>query len=859
MSKKKNTTVTKISKAAEPVVVNQIVVKAPTRKVYDVGDWRNALRSADSGRVKTLYDLFEDVLIDGVLADAVSKRIDAVLNSELTFLDKDGKEVEEIADIMDTTDWEELLRQIMNERIYGRSGVEFICTPDSFHVEPIPAKHINLRNKCIVINDSDDKGVPYEGDTSLLILGHERSYGLLLKATPFAIYKRGGFGDWSQWIELFGMPQRIGKYNTYDPESRKLLEQALEQAGSASYVVIPREAEVETKEAGSGSGASYNEFRQSCNEEMLITILGQTLTTVQGENGARSLGEVHKEVEEGKNRSDMRFVQRVLNNHVLPMLEARGYPVNGGKFIFPKAAEQLTVADIVQLSDIIPIPQSYLHEKYSIPVPENDEPIARRQLAAFEPVDIDGGNGTATVQNIDGGAVPTNSTQARQRTEASFFRRLRDFFVAAPTIMGANSKLPCPTATLSDDTLDNRLIKRVANGDAAYFDAELFKFISNDLLNAIHKVFKRPLKNADYVYDNLDPAFVTAMEQNLFHFSAAKTLAEVQKLNQLYRKSKSFEEFTAEAQKLCGKFNKVWQRTEYETANLTAEAAANYQRLKAKSGKFPYWQYVTAGDEKVREEHRKLDGVTLKHSDPLWDKIYPPNGWKCRCYVVPRMSNEVSKEMINTSKEIVAKYMDSDEWAKIKATHFDRGGSRTDIFHSDNMYIRKFPTMAAKAMDKVTPMDWGLERDYKKYTKKAANEIKVYKGTATDWWHKHATTIEGREVLILEDYAGRKLVMSKKDFAVHTTDDVKNRLFRVEYLNSLLEIVKDADEVWLGQEKKDKQGKDQYLNMWRYVKYYKGVALVCVYKIQGDNHSFKTWYELHDNNVRKGLLIYRKE
>lgn len=107
MSKKKNTTVTKISKAAEPVVVNQIVVKAPTRKVYDVGDWRNALRSADSGRVKSLYDLFEDVLIDGVLADAVSKRIDAVLNSELTFLDKDGKEVEEIADIMDTTDWEE--------------------------------------------------------------------------------------------------------------------------------------------------------------------------------------------------------------------------------------------------------------------------------------------------------------------------------------------------------------------------------------------------------------------------------------------------------------------------------------------------------------------------------------------------------------------------------------------------------------------------------------------------------------------------------------------------------------------------------------------------------------------------------
>ena len=110
MSNKKNITVIKTSKATEPVIVNQVIVKAPQRKVYDVGDWRNALRSADSGRVKSLYDLFDDVLIDGLLADAISKRIDAVLNSELTFLDKDGKEVEEIAAIMDTTDWEELLR-----------------------------------------------------------------------------------------------------------------------------------------------------------------------------------------------------------------------------------------------------------------------------------------------------------------------------------------------------------------------------------------------------------------------------------------------------------------------------------------------------------------------------------------------------------------------------------------------------------------------------------------------------------------------------------------------------------------------------------------------------------------------------
>ena len=381
--KKKTATTNAGAKSKEQLVIHQIVVKTPQRKVYDVGNWRTALSSADNGRTKQLYDLLDDIMIDGVLSDAVQKRIDAVTNSELTFQNAAGEEVEEIADLMDTTAWEDLLTEILKKKIYGRSGIEMTFN-DGFNVEPIPAKHINLKNRTILRQDTDEIGIPYEGDSQLLILGKDRDFGLLLKAAPYAIYKRGGFGDWSQWIELFGMPQRIGKYNTYDPESRKLLEEAFDKAGSAPYVVIPKEADVETKEGGTGSGSSYNEFRQANNEEMLITILGQTMTTVQGEKGARSLGEVHKEVEEGKNKSDLRYVQRVLNQKVLPMLEARGYPVAGGKFIFPKAAEQLSVAEVVQLSDIMDIPQSYLHEKYSIPVPKDGEPVALLIVSSSE-------------------------------------------------------------------------------------------------------------------------------------------------------------------------------------------------------------------------------------------------------------------------------------------------------------------------------------------------------------------------------------------------------------------------------------------------------------------------------------------
>lgn len=171
------------TKSKEQLVIHQIVVKAPQRKIYDVGNWRTALSSADNGRTKQLYDLLDDIMIDGVLSDAVQKRIDAVTNSELTFQNADGEEVEEIADLMDTTAWEDLLTEILKKKIYGRSGIEMTFN-DGFNVEPIPAKHINLKNRTILRQDTDETGIPYEGDSQLLILGKDRDFGCSSKPLP---------------------------------------------------------------------------------------------------------------------------------------------------------------------------------------------------------------------------------------------------------------------------------------------------------------------------------------------------------------------------------------------------------------------------------------------------------------------------------------------------------------------------------------------------------------------------------------------------------------------------------------------------------------------------------------------------
>ena len=51
-------------------------------------------------------------------------------------------------------------------------------------------------------------------------------------------------------------------------------------------------------------------------------------------------------------------------------------------------------------------------------------------------------------------------------------------------------------------------------------------------------------------------------------------------------------------------------------------------------------QYHTALDDKVRESHAALEGITLPYEDPFWDTAFPPNGWNCRCHVVPVLKED---------------------------------------------------------------------------------------------------------------------------------------------------------------------------------------------------------------------------
>ncbi|MGO8759353.1 MAG: phage minor head protein [Terracidiphilus sp.] len=86
--------------------------------------------------------------------------------------------------------------------------------------------------------------------------------------------------------------------------------------------------------------------------------------------------------------------------------------------------------------------------------------------------------------------------------------------------------------------------------------------------------------------------------------------------------------------------------TAFNTAMQRAYSLGRYEQMKdpATMNVLPIWQYWTVGDDRVRPEHAVLDGFAAHADDPVWMKIYPPNGFNCRCSVVPILAKEAPKD-----------------------------------------------------------------------------------------------------------------------------------------------------------------------------------------------------------------------
>lgn len=71
----------------------------------------------------------------------------------------------------------------------------------------------------------------------------------------------------------------------------------------------------------------------------------------------------------------------------------------------------------------------------------------------------------------------------------------------------------------------------------------------------------------------------------------------------------------------------------FNTNMRSAHMAGRWEQLQANKADRPFLQYRTAGDSRVRPQHRAWNGLVYNIDDAFWQTHYPPNGWGCRCTV----------------------------------------------------------------------------------------------------------------------------------------------------------------------------------------------------------------------------------
>lgn len=246
--------------------------------------------------------------------------------------------------------------------------------------------------------------------------------------------------------------------------------------------------------------------------------------------------------------------------------------------------------------------------------------------------------------------------------------------------------------------------------------------------------------------ENSAKNWLHATRNSIYAFSAAKSYAQLAEMRDLLfgsdGKAVSFSAFRKSALAIHEKYNELWLEAEYDAAVRSSIMARNWQDIQANKDIFPYLTYKTAGDDRVRISHKALDGITLSVNDAFWKTYYPPNGWGCRCDVIPQQEVTAETPLLKgkAKKLLIA------EAQKATPKYWQRNVGDSDIFpESDTAY---FEAMPAKKLEAVR--HYGL-KDAGYLMRKGAAE------TWTDGTNTIKVTMQNGEadILILDSTGNR--------------------------------------------------------------------------------------------------------
>lgn len=375
------------------------------------------LTDAEQGNLLGQSYLAEDIEEkDGHIYAELFKRRMALTSVPFQIVPPRNASAQEKKDVANYTDmfadipnFEDILFNMADGILKGFSNIEFhweqyqgFRVPGAFEHRPASWFQLNIHNQDqLMLRNGTAEGEALQpfgwiqhrhaGKS-----GYVARTGLIRQlAWPF-IFKNYSVRDLAEFLEIYGIPIRIGKYPagaTEDEKSRLL--QAVWSVGHNSAGIMPKGMEMDFIEAAKGGGEPFLGMMSWCERVQSKVILGQTLTSQVDSSGSQALGNVHNEVRKEIRDHDLRQLASTLNRDVLwtmHMLNGKSY--TGDPRRMPQLKFDIEEAEDIKLfSEALPalvnvgmkIPAAWAHQKLAIPQPENNEPVLGVPAAPVEP------------------------------------------------------------------------------------------------------------------------------------------------------------------------------------------------------------------------------------------------------------------------------------------------------------------------------------------------------------------------------------------------------------------------------------------------------------------------------------------
>lgn len=324
------------SKANSQNLYPQLVDKTVSMTRQDIGKMRaaqNAFRNAENPSTWLLYNLYEYIIDDATLTSQMENRIQDTLGANFNLKKKGGDIDQELTDNFQNSElFNEIIKQIINTRFYGHSVIELSWkqegqNEEELKVELLPRQNILPKSGTFLYDYSEEKGIKYrelpQYGTFILEFGKPGEMGLLNKAIPHCLFKRFAQSCWSELCEIYGIPPRVYKTDTQDPQAVARGKKMMRDMGSAAWFIIDTTEEFEWAKGVTTNGDVYDNLIRICDNQNSLLISGAIIGQ-DTKNGSYSKDEASQKMLSKLVLADMALVEMYMNTRVMPALARIG-------------------------------------------------------------------------------------------------------------------------------------------------------------------------------------------------------------------------------------------------------------------------------------------------------------------------------------------------------------------------------------------------------------------------------------------------------------------------------------------------------------------------------------------------------